>query len=256
MSQPHLLLVGIDDTDRKGTPGTGRLARQLLDELIGLGCEPAGVTRHQFLIDPRIPYTSHNSAACLALAGSFDLQPLQRNCLSFLQSHSAEGSQPGLCVAWQHEVPQEVTSFGLSAQQRLLHVDQAVSLAERTKLWLKGLTDSAQGIIGALAAVGLRAGGNDGRFIQLARIRQASGLMSVAQIKDLGVHEVLDNQGRTLDNSAKVATLNWIRPRLRNHRAILYVEQDPDDADLWLPADRSKSRRFSSSSKEPIDRSD
>lgn len=61
------LLVGIDDTDNAYTPGTGRRARALLRELAaaGLGA-PAGATRHQLLVDDRIPYTSHNSSACLA----------------------------------------------------------------------------------------------------------------------------------------------------------------------------------------------
>lgn len=61
------LLVGIDDTDDHWSPGTGRRARALLHELAaaGLGA-PAGATRHQLLVDDRIPYTSHNSSACLA----------------------------------------------------------------------------------------------------------------------------------------------------------------------------------------------
>lgn len=60
------LLIGIDDTDNPYTPGTGRRARALLHELqaAGLG-SPAGATRHQLLVDDRIPYTSHNSSACL-----------------------------------------------------------------------------------------------------------------------------------------------------------------------------------------------
>lgn len=61
------LLIGIDDTDNLRSPGTGRRARALLGELAtaGLGT-PAGATRHQLLLDDQIPYTTHNSSACLA----------------------------------------------------------------------------------------------------------------------------------------------------------------------------------------------
>ena len=44
------------------THGTGRRARQLGEVLAADGlAEVDGITRHQLLIDPRIPYTSHNS---------------------------------------------------------------------------------------------------------------------------------------------------------------------------------------------------
>ena len=138
MFQRPFLLIGIDDTDQKNTTGTGRLARGLLDELVGIGCEPSGVTRHQFLIDPRIPYTSHNSAACLAVSGSINLQQLQQLCLSFLRSKSAKGSSPGLCVAWQEQIPDEVMCFGQTAQQQVVQIEQALSLAQQNNLWLEG----------------------------------------------------------------------------------------------------------------------
>ena len=57
-------LIGIDDTDNETSPGTGRLARKLQEECIPRGLISLGVTRHQFLVDPAIAYTSHNSGAC------------------------------------------------------------------------------------------------------------------------------------------------------------------------------------------------
>ncbi|MHC4369889.1 MAG: hypothetical protein ACYSW8_19940, partial [Planctomycetota bacterium] len=58
-----IFLIGIDDTDNETSPGTGRLARQLLAECALRSLDPLGVTRHQFLVDPAIRYTSHNSGA-------------------------------------------------------------------------------------------------------------------------------------------------------------------------------------------------
>ena len=62
-----LFLIGIDDTDNQTSPGTGQLARRLAAEASTRGAVNRGITRHQFLVDGRIPYTSHNSGACVAI---------------------------------------------------------------------------------------------------------------------------------------------------------------------------------------------
>ncbi len=61
------LLIGIDDTDNLESRGTGYRARQLGQRLAGGDSRVRGISRHQLLVDDRIPYTSHNSAACLEL---------------------------------------------------------------------------------------------------------------------------------------------------------------------------------------------
>ena len=69
-SAPHEddWLLAIDDTDNLTSRGTGFLARQLALRMAEAGiAEVKAITRHQLLVDPRIPYTSHNSSACLVL---------------------------------------------------------------------------------------------------------------------------------------------------------------------------------------------
>ena len=59
-------LIGVDDTDNLESRGTGHRVRQLANCLAQQElAQPLGITRHQLLVDPRIPYTSHNSSACL-----------------------------------------------------------------------------------------------------------------------------------------------------------------------------------------------
>ncbi len=63
-----IYLVGIDDTDNLESRGTGFIGRTMGEEIsaAGLGiC--GGVSRHQLLFDPRVPYTSHNSSLCLEI---------------------------------------------------------------------------------------------------------------------------------------------------------------------------------------------
>ena len=57
--------IGFDDTDNiTADRGTGKLARWFENELPE-GCRVEGVVRQQLLVDDRIPYTSHNSSACV-----------------------------------------------------------------------------------------------------------------------------------------------------------------------------------------------
>jgi hypothetical protein len=59
-----LIYIGLDDTDNKTSRGTGRLARAIAESLAERYAV-RGITRHQLLVDPRVPYTSHNSSATL-----------------------------------------------------------------------------------------------------------------------------------------------------------------------------------------------
>lgn len=64
--QTDTILIGIDDTDTLESTGTGRMARDLRDHLINLNMGASlGVSRHQLLVDDRIPYTLHNSSHLL-----------------------------------------------------------------------------------------------------------------------------------------------------------------------------------------------
>ena len=60
------IYVAIDDTDSLEFGATGQSANELrrLIEDKGWGKSEA-VTRHQLLLHPDIPYTSHNSSMCL-----------------------------------------------------------------------------------------------------------------------------------------------------------------------------------------------
>ena len=60
------IYIGMDDTDNLESRGTGHLARTIAQELAA-EYQLLGVTRHQLLVDERVPYTSHNSSAVIEL---------------------------------------------------------------------------------------------------------------------------------------------------------------------------------------------
>src|SRR5215475_9533423 len=118
-------LLGVDDTDNLESRGTGHRVRELADWLISNQvAEPQGITRHQLLVDPRIPYTSHNSSACIVLDTTQEdsVWELSRE---FLKEHSADGSDVGLCMTTWDSIADEVIVFGQRAKLEVLTMLEA-----------------------------------------------------------------------------------------------------------------------------------
>ena len=243
-----LILIGVDDTDRPGAPGTGRLARRLADHLESQGASKVrAVTRHQLLVHPSIPYTSHNSAACIAVDTDEEPAVLFDTSKAFLKSHAIPGSDPGLCVAVSSRVSGETIDFGKKAQSQVLEVEGAASVAVGQGLLIAALGPGGQGTIGAVAAVGLRGSGNDGRCIELRGIRQVSGILSVRELKEhTDVVGVRTSAQAELAEDCIVDTQDWLRPRLVDGQAILVVERHPVHSGRWISVDRRANRRSKS----------
>ncbi len=100
--------------------GTGRLAREIAQDL-SRDYTVMGVTRHQLLVDPRIPYTSHNSSAAIGLADKqpVDLGELFERVKTLMLAGFVYGSDPGLCVATA-QAAEALFEFGQSAQRDVL----------------------------------------------------------------------------------------------------------------------------------------
>jgi hypothetical protein len=229
-------LIGIDDTDNLETRGTGRLARDLARTLSDKGlAEVEGVTRHQLLLDPHIRYTSHNSSACLSVVAQPDrLDALIDTCRQFLSAESALGSDAGLCMAeWSH-VNEAVQHFGERAKREVMTMAEAIALAQNELLVLEGLTGDHAGIIGALAAVGLRAAGNDGRFLWLTGLRELNGIYSVDQLRRATPIELIQTvEGADVPPTDRIEMGDWVRPILKQGHALLLVEQVQHDEYEW-----------------------
>src|SRR5512143_1760854 len=96
----QIIYIGIDDTDVPGSPGTGKVARGLVQHLEALRLGASrGVSRHQLLVDQRIPYTSHNSCKGLAFTTDKPVKEFSEPCLAYMKSCLQCGADPGLCIA-------------------------------------------------------------------------------------------------------------------------------------------------------------
>ncbi len=235
-------LIGIDDTDNVETRGTGHRVRQLAEWLSEIHvAEPHSITRHQLLVDPRIPYTSHNSSACLSLAVENE-DNVWRACREFLLLTSADGSDVGLCLALRSNINSDVLLFGMRAKVEVLTMDHARETASRSGIRCEGLTGTGGGIIGSLAAIGLHRAGNDGRFLWLPGLRGLKGKWPVAEVMEQGHIEricTLDHYDLLPDESIDMG--EWARPVLRNGKSTLYVEEHNHEWHI-LSKDRIKTR--------------
>ncbi|TKJ36464.1 MAG: hypothetical protein CEE38_11660 [Planctomycetes bacterium B3_Pla] len=231
-------LIGIDDTDNDTSPGTGRLARMLSDECARRGLAPLGVTRHQFLVDPAIPYTSHNSGACIAVECENGLK--NRDFIyDFIAGICAKGSDPGVCVASVSDVPGSVIEFADRTTREVVTMPEAFGRAKGTSVALHGLGGTCQGIIGALGSVGLRASGENGRFIDLPGLRELSGCVDAAAFDRIGIALEHCDCERVPGVDDHYETLDWVRPRLIGGKTVLPVQWS-QDKNAWIPVDRKK----------------
>jgi len=231
-------LICIDDTDNEDSIGTGKLARWLGGALVerGLVEDEISVTRHQLLVHPDIPYTSHNSSACIEAWGSVDREALLDAGRDFLKQHEHEGANPGLCVVAAEAVPPELVSIGRRAQHEVLALEAFDAWVRDMDLGLWWSGETGQGRIGACCGAALRSTGRDGRFIGLRGIRDLEGPLTVGEIcSRSGVVAVRAEDGRFLDEKTVIETGGWVRPSLIGRRPVLEVREEDG---RYVPATR------------------
>jgi len=225
------VFVAVDDTDNLESVGTGHLT-----EFIAQAVEENGwgkrsyITRHQLFVHPDVPYTSHNSAMCFtADVDPERLEALIAHASGFLEKERAEGSDPGLCLAVADRLESDeeieaIVAFGRKAKEAVLKKDDAYELARRLGIHLSEHGGTGQGVIGALAGIGLRMSGNDGRIRGKLEIGNGKGAASVGEIRaHPGVDAVRSLDGWELGDEELVLLGEKVKAVLQDGKAILLV---------------------------------
>lgn len=240
-------LIGVDDTDNISSRGTGFLVQRLVVALEHAGFGTAlGATRHQLLVDDAIPYTSHNSSACIAWTGppSVTTDDLADFCGRFLTTESAPGSDPGLVVAarrrWrQPEVRSALVTFGRQAKAQVLDQATARHVAAASGVHASGHGGDEGGVIGALAAVGLHLSGGDGFFLWMPGIRQLLGHATYAGLRAaVPIDLARDDDGQEPAPEDRIILGDWVRPILSGGQAVLLLRRSGDTTSDWVVAPR------------------
>jgi len=219
------IYVGFDDTDTTNSDrGTGKLARWFEDELPE-SCKLWGVVRQQLLMDDAIPFTTHNSSACAIIETPERslLNELISRAVKHIEHHFIQGSDPGLCVAYEnHPALSRLISFGRVCTRRV--VTQAEALQAASGVHLSGHGGTNDGIIGAAAAIGLTAYGWGGRFIEFGRLRDFQEKVSASDLERSGIAVVsIDRDAKVPSPEDQIDTKGWLRPRLWGGRPVLPV---------------------------------
>ncbi len=241
------ILVCIDDTDNLESPGTGHLAENLRHDLEELyGAETERITRHQLYVCDDIPYTSHNSTMCFkARINPEHLDDIIKYSQETLVKNSAEGSDPGLCVAVADRITDrdELIRFGLDATKKVLCKEEAISLAERMNVHLSEHGGTGGGIIGALAGVGLRIFGNNGRFKGWLKIDESQRNMQVDMLcSRFNINEVRSVDGTMIPGEGIIILQDKVKTVLIGGKSVLLVKEV--NPGVWVNIDKNELRKY------------
>ena len=246
------VLVCIDDTDNIDSKGTGALATMLAQTIEERGWgKSSGITRHQLLVHPDIPYTSHNSSMCFQaeIDGGY-LDTLINYASEFLALESAEGSDPGLCVALPDQIskPELLIAFGHQAKETVVTKQHAYSLAKELGIHLSEHGGTGQGVIGALAGAGLRLSGNDGRFKGKIKIKTEHDVITVKDIcARANIDLVKSLEGTILGAEDLIRLGETVKTVLLEGKAVLLVfptgKKEPGEP-LWQTCTKQQLKAF------------
>lgn len=232
------MIVGLDDTDVLHSRGTNQLARLIVRE-IAAEWRCVRIVRHQLLDDPRVPYTSKNGSASITLEwrgreGAFD-QPVPAEVASelldqvrgIMQADFIAGSDPGLCMLNGPCSP-SVINWGLKCKTDLVHRDDARRVAHAAGVHLESLGGTEDGVIGALAAVGLASTLDDGRIVKLGEWPDdLFGVQQVSVLNSRGVQVREIHSGSELSD-VEIDVGKHLRPNMRRGVPTLFGEPRPE----------------------------
>ena len=229
-----MIYLGIDDTDIVGSPGTNQLARKIVRRL-GRAARGAIVCRHQLFFDSRVPYTSQNGSASIQLPHGDDVPraELIATVRHEMRDFVVEGSDPGLAVATTASA--DMMAFAARAKTDVVGQTDARLVADASGCHLEGLGGTNQGIIGALAAIALAAGGEDGRVLHLDGWPwpdEFTGVQSVASILERGVTDIRMTTGQAFAGD-EVDVGKHLRPNWRGSRIVLFVGPPETPGSPW-----------------------
>ncbi len=257
LARAVLVTCCVDDTDDlSGETSTGFVAEQIASAVAGLGGQVVlGITRHQLFLGEGVPYTSHNSAMCFsAVMPDGTAFALRARAVGVIARHKADLSDPGLCVA---ELPfgsvgdevgaqiAVVSDFALKAKRTVCTKHEAYEVV-RDIPWI-ALSEhggTGDGVIGALAGVGLRLRGDDGRFRgkwDLERLAERAGLKartdedgssvvtagefcSALESLAMGSVQVLTADGSTVGGATPLVLFRAAKPIMRGGALTFVVD--------------------------------
>lgn len=220
-----MIYVGIDDTNNEESVGTAKFTRMVASK-IAEKFRVYGVTRHQLCQDNEIDYSVHNFCAVIHVeADKSHLNTIFSIARTEITNNFNIGSDPGLAAAHESTVSSSVVSFGLDAKYRVVKKATVFSLVNNSEIVIEGFGKAGNGVVGALAGVGLASTKNDGRFVQLGDLRKIRQPESVQKFLNSGIDKIITLDGVVVEDGTIFNTDNKpVKPSPVNGEVILFVE--------------------------------
>jgi len=222
------IFVGIDNTGNSESIGTGKFARQIAKKLSSK-YNIYGVTRHQFYAQSDILYSLHNFGAVIHMdtheQGS--IHNIFEIVKTIMLDNFNEGSNPGLAAAYESSISPALVAFGQDAKNKVLQTKIAINLAKNSGILLEGMGKTGDGIIGAMAGIGLAYTKNDGRFLQIGRVRKLKGPQPAEKLLNAGIDKIFTLDGRRVITGIIINDGNKpMKPSPVNGEVILFVDEE------------------------------
>ena len=229
----------IDDTDNLETKGTGWLAEMACNEMTDLGMGRfLPISRHQLFVHEDVPYTSHNSSMCVEVEDCPDPEAVIRHMQRFLEEHGAPGSDPGLCLVpddLPEDSKQKLIRFGRDAKCTVLNKGLAYGLAKEIGVHLSEHGGTGDGVVGALAGVGLRMEGQDGRYRGWHHLGPEGATMTAGEIaRRCGAAHVQVDGGAPLGDDEPVLLRDRIKLIRRDGLRVLMARPSEPGGPMQL----------------------
>ena len=229
-----IFYLGIDDTGPPGKNGTKATALAL-----GLHLQARKFVRllhvsaHALVTAGEIPNANHTHAYCLTLEGEAQrLREIDMESRVYLMHNSAAGANPGFALAPRDRVNERILNWGKACQMMTLERREALALARSQGFTAAGFTGSGIGVIGALAAVGLRASVTDGWVTWLPGLPDLKGVMTFSEILHISTFDYVKSlRGKTPEFSDRIQLGDQVMPLLYNDRTLLLLAPAPRSAD-------------------------
>ena len=150
------LHIGFDDTDSPKGGCTTYIAALLVEKLCSMSVSFMDYP-NLIRLNPNVPWkTRGNGALCLRINCREDtVDRIKETVLDTVEANSElgyGGTDPGVAFLFE-DVPQEIKDFAKKAEQRIIKMDETLSLVKRFDAEAVGFK-KGRGIIGGLAAIG------------------------------------------------------------------------------------------------------
>ena len=220
-----MIYICMDDTDNLESRGTGKLSRTIAKKL-SKDYPVYGVTRHQLLKHPDIPYTSHNTCSVIHIEnlGTECIDELFEAVKQEMMDDFIEGSDPGLAVAHESQITPALVAFGNDAKYTILNQEKARNLASNLGIRLEGLGGTEDGVIGAMAGLGLASTKNDGRFLLVGN-KKFTGQKTAEELLNSGIDAIYTIDGRPITEGLIFNDTKLVKPCPVGGNVILFVEE-------------------------------